>query len=302
MIKLEHFRVFLTVAKTKSLVDAASKLGRTPSAVSMTLKQIEDILGGSLFEGERKSTLTPLGKYVADRANSAVREHEKTLKDVMRFSRGEEGVVRIAAVPTAAARILPIVTEKVYNSHPNLQMEIRDGDSEAVAIAVTQNAVDFGIASLSAASDGLNETLLAEDPFVLVCRSDHPLVELDHPITLSDISEHKFIANGLCRKIQTKEMDELLANAKLFLHNVTTLYTFVERGFGVTLMPKLSVQENGNLIALPLDSIVANRRLYLMKRDQETLSPAAEIFIENLMVVHTYEGTVRLNSLELDNV
>lgn len=292
MIKLEHFRVFLTVAETKSLVDAASKLGRTPSAISMTLKQMEDILGGALFEGERKSTLTPLGKYVADRANSAVREYEKTLSDVLRYSRGEEGVVRIAAVPTAAARILPIVTEKVYATHPNLQMEIRDADSEAVAIAVAQNSVDFGIASRSAASDGLNETLLAEDSFVLVCRPDHPLVELDRPITLSDISKHKFIANGLCRKIQTEEMDELLKNAQLFLHNVTTLYTFVERGFGVTLMPELSVQENGNLIALQLDNIVANRRLYLLKRDQEALSPAAEIFIKNLMDVHSHVGIV----------
>ena len=286
MIKLEHFRVFLTVAETKSLVDAASKLGRTPSAVSMTLKQIEDILGGTLFEGERKSTLTPLGKYVADRANSAVREHEKTLSDVLRFSRGEEGVVRIAAVPSAAARILPTVTEKVYTSHPNLQMEIRDADSEAVALAVAHNAVDFGIASRSNASSDLNQTLLAADPFVLVCRPDHPLVGLDRPIELSDISKYKFIANGLCRKIHTEGMERLLNNAQLFLHNVTTLYTFIEHGFGVTLMPQLSVQENGNLVALQLDNIEAKRRLYLLKRDQEALSPAAEIFIENLIAIH----------------
>ena len=42
MIKLEYLRVFATVAETQALNEAAERLGRTPSAISMTLKQIED--------------------------------------------------------------------------------------------------------------------------------------------------------------------------------------------------------------------------------------------------------------------
>ena len=60
MVKVEHLRVFVAVAEAGELQQAAAHLGRTPAALSMTLKQLEDELGGSLFENERKGRLTYL--------------------------------------------------------------------------------------------------------------------------------------------------------------------------------------------------------------------------------------------------
>ena len=107
MIKLEYLRVFATVAETRALNEAADRLGRTPSAISMTLKQIEDALGGPLFEGERKVALTPLGAFALRHAQTAVAGHNAATAAIRRFARGEEGEVRIAAVPSAATRLLP---------------------------------------------------------------------------------------------------------------------------------------------------------------------------------------------------
>ena len=53
-------RCFCTVAQTGNLAEASNRLGRTQSALSMTLKQFEDHLGKKLFEGERKNRLTPM--------------------------------------------------------------------------------------------------------------------------------------------------------------------------------------------------------------------------------------------------
>ena len=60
-IKLELFRYFCAVAETGNLAEAADRLGRTQSALSMSLKQLEEHLGKKLFDGERKSQLSPLG-------------------------------------------------------------------------------------------------------------------------------------------------------------------------------------------------------------------------------------------------
>ena len=67
-------RCFATVARSGNLADAGDKLGRTPSAVSMMLKQFEEHLGAPLFESERKSKLTALGaSAVYDPATRRVR-------------------------------------------------------------------------------------------------------------------------------------------------------------------------------------------------------------------------------------
>ena len=55
---------FGAVAQTGNLADAAIRLGRTQSALSMTLKQLGEHLGQPLFEGERKNRLFPLGDEV----------------------------------------------------------------------------------------------------------------------------------------------------------------------------------------------------------------------------------------------
>ncbi len=75
-IKIEMLRCFCTVAQTGNLAEAADRLGRTQSAVSMTLKQLEDHLGKKLFEGERKTHLSPLGRQVFDLALKQVRQFD----------------------------------------------------------------------------------------------------------------------------------------------------------------------------------------------------------------------------------
>jgi DNA-binding transcriptional LysR family regulator len=96
-LKLEHLRVFVAVAESSAITDAAHQIGRTASAVSMTLSRIENQLGGKLFDGERKSRLTPLGNFSLQQARPAVETHRLAVNDIQRFASGEEGLTRISA-------------------------------------------------------------------------------------------------------------------------------------------------------------------------------------------------------------
>ena len=78
-IKIEMLRCFATVVKHGSLSEAADALGRTPSAVSMMLKQFEDHIGAPLFETARKSRLTPVGDLIYEEARREVTHFENTV-------------------------------------------------------------------------------------------------------------------------------------------------------------------------------------------------------------------------------
>ena len=78
-IKIEMLRCFAAVARSGNLADAAETLGRTPSAVSMMLKQFEEHLGAPLFESERKSRLSALGRFALDEAMRELDHFERTI-------------------------------------------------------------------------------------------------------------------------------------------------------------------------------------------------------------------------------
>lgn len=280
MLKLEHLRVFSTVSETKALNEAADRLGRTPSAVSMTLKQIEATLGGALFEGERKVTLTPLGRHVLQHAKRAIYEYEAATAEIHRFASGEEGDVRIAAVPSAATRLLPAAIARLHRNRPNVRVVLRDMDSSAVVQALEEKSVDIGVASPTSASDALDEQRLLEDPFALLCRKDHPIAQLGRDATWEDIDPAAFIANGLCLNIDDPAMKQLVNAARLMVYNTSSLLAFVSQGFGTTLLPVLAIPaDSDTLCAVQLSQPRPSRRLVTLTRPNESLSPSADALI-----------------------
>lgn len=108
-IKLEMLRVFRMVAEKGTLLGAAQVLGRTPSAISMMLAQLEDDIGAPLFETDRKSRLSPLGQLVLDESRRATDVFDKSTEAIRRHAISTAGIVRIAAVPSATVSILPAV-------------------------------------------------------------------------------------------------------------------------------------------------------------------------------------------------
>lgn len=280
MLKLEAMRVFVAVVETGSLAAAASRIGRTPAAVSMTLKQAEAEVGGAFFAADRKVQLTPLGTTVLRNSRRALEAHDSAIDEIGRFARGEEGSIRLASTPSVARRLLPSIVSGMLETRPKLQFEVRDVDSQSVAELTAAGLVDFGIASLSSASRGLSVELLFEDHFRLVCHQDHPLARAGEPVALDALASHKFIHNGLCDAIGSRGVEQLSKTARLRARNVGALYGLIEAGLGVTILPALAVPLESRLASLPIADLDAMSRVYIMNREGEAISPLASVFRE----------------------
>ena len=82
MLRLEALRAFVEVADHGNIKDASERLFRTPSALSMTLKQIEDRLGCPLFETDRKSSLTEMGRFLHDQSVVLLRDYDRAMERI----------------------------------------------------------------------------------------------------------------------------------------------------------------------------------------------------------------------------
>ena len=173
-LKLEQLKVFIAIAGSGSISDAAPKVSRSPAAVSMTLSQMEKQLGGKLFVCERKSKLTPLGRTVLTNAQRVMEEYQRALTNIQLFAEGRQGHVKIAVVPSVAIRILPLAVAELREEYPAVTIDIRDTDSQSIHQQVENGIVDFGIAS-HPGHDLLYSDYLYEDRFQLVSPRAHPL-------------------------------------------------------------------------------------------------------------------------------
>lgn len=282
-IKLENLRTFVTVADCGTLQEASEALNRTPSAISMSLKQLSEQLEAELFETDRKSNLTPTGHFVLEESRRALSSFDKSVSTIQRYTKGEMGVVRVATVPSVASHLLPDVVSKFQEKAPRVRLELRDTDSVMVATAVHNGSVDYGVASLSFASQDLQHELLLEEPFGLVCRPDHPLAKTKQPLTWQAIESVAFISNNLCAQIRDEHFTQISTNTTVQVHSIMTLLGFIQQGMGVTLLPRLAMPEGGGFCFLPLADKSAVRRLYFLQPKHHRVSPAGLVFKKEMI-------------------
>jgi DNA-binding transcriptional LysR family regulator len=278
-IKIEMLRCFATVARSGKLVDAADKLGRTHSAVSMMLKQFEANLGAPLFESERKSKLTALGVFALDEAQRELDHFERTVAAIQSYARSESGFVRIAAVPSVAEAILPKAVRRFLRDHPGVRVDIRDMDSVAVLRELERERVDLGLATGVGAGAGIDRDELFSDALGVICRADHPLVAGDLPLDWRALDSWPFIANGACGHIADEDFKRVFTGSQLMVRNTTSLLALVRAGVGVTVLPQLVIEgAERDICFLPVADSAARRRIEILRRAHTSLSPAARSF------------------------
>jgi len=283
VVRVEALRTFVTVAEAGNITDAADKLARTPSAVSMTLKQLEAHLGKPLFEGDRKSRLTGLGAYVLDQARREVEQFTQTVRSIESFARNEIGQVYVACVPSFATHVLPRVLRTYLTRWPRIELDIRDMDSQTVRRFVDQGRVDIGIATAPEHQTSPNVTPLMSDAFGVVCPVGHPLADLGRPLAWSDLDGHLFIANGICATIEDAPFQDILGRSTLMVRNTTSILSLVAAGVGISVLPRLAVPiDTDKTRFLPLRYAGPRRPLHILTRSTSALTPAAEAFIETL--------------------
>lgn len=276
-IKLEMLRCFCTVVQTGNLAEAADRLGRTQSAVSMTLKQLEEHIGKRLFRGERKNQLSPLGEQVFRLALKQVRLFDETIESIGTAARASQGMIRIASVPSVATIVFPAVLEHMTRAFPGLKIELRDTDTQHVLDALSEGRADIGIGSGYHPLNGVRAVSLFSDRFGLVAASDHPLVTAARPPELADVAAKNFVLNSLCLHIQDSGFHEAVAHSNVTVHNTHSLIAMVKTGRWVTVLPETVARFLPESTTFrPLVDLTDTRQVFLYIRERPQFMAATK--------------------------
>ena len=194
-IKLQHLRFFVAVYEQRSITAAAEKVHATQSGVSVQIRDLEEILGLSLFERSSSGVApTKAGEQVYQRVAVILREVGKLEEDVSAHSKYLSGEVRIGIMPTFARAILAPVLTRFLNANPLVEVKVTEGYSAALTAMVKAGELDLAVVPGGDMGHGLRTTFLETDLEILV--SHGPLEGVSGAADLSTIPSVKLALPG----------------------------------------------------------------------------------------------------------
>jgi DNA-binding transcriptional LysR family regulator len=140
---LADLSAFVAVADHLSFRAAASQLGVTPSALSHSMRQLEERLSVRLLHRTTRSvSLTDAGRRLLDRLRPAINQIAGALEDLNQERQRPMGRLRIYAIHLAAAAVVAPIWGRFLSTYPEIHLELAMGEA---TIDIVSKGFDAGI-------------------------------------------------------------------------------------------------------------------------------------------------------------
>ncbi len=175
-LELRHFNYFLAVAEELHFRKAAEKLFISQPGLSRQIKQMEEILGTSLFvRNKRKVSLTPAGDYLKSELEFILNHLEVTKKQLKSIGEGNLGEIRIGFLGSAMQNVIPDLLIKLKNKYAGIKANLEELSNKAQVNAVLSDKLDVGFVRLARVPNGIELQPVFEDTFSVVLPKNHKL-------------------------------------------------------------------------------------------------------------------------------
>lgn len=275
--------VFVAAAESGSIARAAERCRLAPSAVSKRLSDLEAALGTPLLTRHNRGVRpSAAGQALLHRSRGLLEEARRIEREVRSYGEGLSGHVRLFANISAIVEYLPAVLAQFAQAWPGIRVELEEHVSSRVAQAVAEEVADVGVLSDLAAYEGVDMLPCWRDELALLAPAGHVLAR-DGAVRFAQVLDHPMVGlkpgsslhgrllraaaergRGLPLQVQVGSFDAVCA--------------MIAAGMGVGIMPRaasLPYLDALGLVAVRLDEVWAEHQLYLCRRTDSPLPPAA---------------------------
>ena len=206
------WRSFTTVAEELHYGRAAERLHITQPALSRQIRDLERVLGVTLFDRtSRRVVLSHAGQAVLGQARRALAESDRAVRLSRLAAHGDWGELAIAALPAVAVALLPRIIRAYQDAHPAIGVTIGESFDDEQLTALAAGRIDAGFLRAAAAPPGIRlETLLTE-PVLAGLPAGHRLARHDR-IALTELAGEPFVFFPRHRSVLA--YDEFIASCR----------------------------------------------------------------------------------------
>jgi DNA-binding transcriptional LysR family regulator len=269
-VNLKLLHTFLLAAELGSFRLAAEGTHRSPSAISMQIRDLEIQIGLPLFvRTPRKIILTPEGHILYEQVRRAISEVQLGLDQLADAALSRRGHVKVACAPSLAAARLPNILATFRIRHPRSIVEVRELSSDRLLNALREQAVDFAIAPHMGDTADFEFDPVLIDPFyacvppifddgtdviTLKAIAGKPCILLSRTTVTRAILDRATAALGLILDVQYE------------VEQVATAISLASAGLGIAIIPRIALGHGGGpqFRAVPISDTSAIRHIGIM--------------------------------------
>jgi DNA-binding transcriptional LysR family regulator len=175
-LRIRSLLVLVTIVDAGGVVRAADELGMTQPAVTRTIRELEQVLGVTLFsKAGRGIAPTPIGASLYRHSRHVLSQLRLTAEEIEAAETG--GYVRVGVLLAAASGLLPRAIMRFKERFPTVTVTLRDRAGEQLLPDLIAGELDMILGRVSPLDQraGLVHEVLYEEPIVLCCRAGHPI-------------------------------------------------------------------------------------------------------------------------------
>ncbi|MCM4151065.1 LysR family transcriptional regulator [Arenibacter sp. N53] len=286
-LELRPLRYFLVLAETLHYRKAADILFISQSALSQQIKQLEAILGVTLFDRtNRKVALSRPGQLLVKEAQLILKQLEDSMERWQLTHDGVIGQLKIGFVGSAMQMYLPSILKQFGKKYTKINFYLEELTNTEQIRALEHEELDIGFMRSNIVSPDLRIKSVYKENFSLVLPEDH-FITKDNFKHMGQLSEESFIlfpnenSPMYFQQIQNLCADQGFSPriSHKSIHG-PTIFKLVENGMGISIVPNsLRDEHNYKIKFLELDKVPHRTELFAAWKKNNT-NPALHYFLE----------------------
>lgn len=274
---LEQWRMLQAVVTHGGFAQAAAAIHKSQSTINHAVHKLQDQLGLPLLEVVgRKARLTEAGEVMLRRAGQLLDQAGQLEELAVSLAQGTEAEIRIAVDEIFPYEQLACALQALSFNYPNTRVQLYETVLSGGPEMLLSGRVDLLIAGV-VPQGFLGEPLVGVE-FVAVAHPEHPLLQLDRPLSLRDLAAHRQIVVRDSALGQRVDSGWLGAEQRWTVTHIASSVDMIRRGMGFAWLPRWRVDgglAEGSLVELPLrQGARRHATLYLTHADPEKVGPA----------------------------
>lgn len=295
-LNLKRLAQFVMVADSVSLSAAARRIGMSQSALTQSIRTLEEEIGFELFDREHGFSLTAVGNDFLDRARELVARARVLEFDANLLRTGHAGSLNVLCGTTMAETLVPPALAQIARERPHfrVKLQVREiGDAPAL---LRSRQIDLAVIeyTLFEQEPDLRIVPLPPQEIVFVCRSGHPLAQKRRKfVPLEEFFSYPLVATFLpgwavqwMRENHPEGLDQ--DGLTISCNHFAVLRAVVKQSDAVTGIPERVVRQDleaGTLTRIRLDTPPLSNQAGVVFLRERALSPAAQYLVEALQAV-----------------
>ena len=291
-ITIRQLKVFLEVATQQNFTLAARNLFLSQPAVSMQVKQLEEVVGAPLLTKHgRKIQLTDAGEEMLLLSRNVLQQIEQTEQHLQQISEGHQGKLKLVVASTVSAVATRLLAS--FNAlNPDMHISFDVTNREGLIEQLENNEADIVLMGQPPQNMNLKTVAFMENPLVVIAAPDHKLSQQKEQVSISQLLEHDFVVrepgSGTRQAMERffNENDKSLSSTMEMNSNEAIKQAVaVGLGLGVVSIHTLEHElKEKRLKIINVQGFPLVRSWYLVQRKDKRLSPLAEKFREYVLM------------------